>query len=205
MLTLTTAQTTELQELIARRARLAQELTDLAVAMRMVDERMSQLLQPQAEAPTVVEPEADWTNLSVPEEVQVLAPEPELKVKSIAQEKAEANAKVALANKGKSTKEKAEALDTTPATVNKVEKAKATQKLAKAVEEGKAPDLKAADLRKLAKELKVDVTKVDFRSKTQRQALQAELQSKQAQAKQWTGLSASRQARLQKLAATTAN
>lgn len=132
------------------------------------------------------------------------APEP-AKAKSVPQQKAEDNARIARANKGKSAKEKAEALDVPAATVKKVEKAKEVQALAKAVEQGQAPDLKAADLRKLAKELKVDVSKVDFRSKPQRQALQKQLQDKQASAKQWSGLSASRQAELNKLARTNAN
>ncbi len=178
---------TALATLIEQRTALVSQVQQLQAAIAAIDE---QLL---AAVATKVEPEQKPTTVE---------PEPEqapVKVKSIAQEKAEANARVALANKGKSAKEKAEALDVPVATVKKVEKAKAQ------ATKSASTDMKAAELRKLAKELKVDVSKVDFRSKTQRLALQAELQTKQADSKVWQGLSASRQAELNKLARTTAN
>jgi hypothetical protein len=117
-------------------------------------------------------------------------PEP-TKVKSIAQQKAVDNARIAMANKGKTAKEKAEALDVPVATVKKVEKAKAASQ-----------GMTSKDLRKAASELKIDVTKVNFKKKSERSALEATIKAVVANSKsnQWQGLSASRQQQLNKLA-----
>jgi transcriptional regulator with XRE-family HTH domain len=159
-----------IRDTIARRTELLHELGELETNLLRLLEIQQALVAP-AQEPTVVEPEP-------------------------AQEKAEANARVALANKGKSAKEKAEALDTTPATVRKVEKAKA-----KALETTHVDYMKADALKKLAKELGVDFSQVKFNSSSQREAFRQKLketmQSKSSPV--WQGLSASRQAQLDKM------
>lgn len=135
-------------------------------------------------------------------EPTVVEPEPELKVKSIAQEKAEANARVALANKGKSAKDKAEALDTTPATVRKVEKAKAATK----APAGDKP-MDTTAMKKLAKELGVSYEGIKFTSSKARDSFRATLEQAKVkhEAKVWEGLSPSRQAKLSKAASVDPN
>lgn len=181
--TLTPEALAQVQQLLARRVELLEQYT---LAVRHIDEQVTALLSP---APT--EAVVNERTASEPE-------------KTIAQERAEANARIALANKDKSASEKAEALDVPVATVRKVEKAKASAKALK----GDVQKMSSEQLRKLAKELGVDCTGTNFRSSSDRQALRDKLESirsgqAQAPKKEWTGLSKNRKAQLDKANAPT--
>jgi hypothetical protein len=128
------------------------------------------------------------------QEATKVEPTKEEPAKSLPQQKSIDNARIAMANKGKTAKEKAEALDVPLSTVKKVEKAKATTTASKG--------MTSKDLRKAASELKIDVSKVNFRNKGERSTLEATIKAVVANNKsnQWQGLSASRQAQLNKLA-----
>jgi len=162
-----------------------------------------QLQEVQLAASVVVEYEAAYAKSDARQaaevEPTVVEPAEEPKVKTVAQEKAEANARVAMANKGKSAKHKAESLDVPVATVRKVEKAKAAAKPEVTTDISR---MNSADMKKLAKELGVDFSSVKFNSSKQRDSFFTTLQ--QAVTKResaiWEGLSPSRQAQLTKMA-----
>ena len=162
-----------------------------------------QLQEVQLAASVVVEYEAAYAKSDARQaaevEPTVVEPAEEPKVKTIAQEKAEANARVAMANKGKSAKHKAESLDVPVATVRKVEKAKAQATPEVTTDISR---MCSADMKKLAKELGVDFSSVKFNSSKQRDSFRTTLQ--QAVTKResaiWEGLSPSRQAQLTKMA-----
>jgi len=170
-----------------------------------------QLQEVQLAASVVVEYEANYAKADARQAAELAAataaeveptkvePASEPKVKSVAQEKAEANARVAMANKGKSAKHKAESLDVPVATVRKVEKAKAAAKPEVTTDISR---MCSADMKKLAKELGVDFSSVKFNSSKQRDSFRTTLQ--QAVTKResaiWEGLSPSRQAQLTKMA-----
>jgi len=170
----------KVQELLLRQSLLLQQQQNITNELNSIGAELLQLTSEQQEQkpePTVVEPA------------------PTTKIDSLPQSKSKANARTAMANKGKSAAHKAESLDVPVATVRKVEKAKAAAKV-----QASDKPMDAAAMKKLAKELGVSFEGIKFTSSKAREAFRATLEQAQANhdAKVWKGLSVDRQAKLTK-------